>query len=116
MKSQHISVITEKLRKYWKETSVNEFGLSFEEMLAFVTLFFCFLSSIDGFDLNLAKNLFGNSYKALESRIEKIQEEVKANFAPTLWCGIRNVAPFPEALSAIYPHLDSCCRSHDQVK
>lgn len=31
-----------------------------------------------------------------------------------LWCGVHDVAPFPEALSSVYPSLDNCCRQHDQ--
>ena len=58
---------------------------------------------------------FGKLFGDIEERATSIQNEIRANFAPTLWCGVRNAAPFPEALSAIYPHLDSCCRSHDQV-
>merc|ERR1711899_98737 len=44
-----------------------------------------------------------------------IQNGVREYFLPTLWCGIRNVAPYsnPGAVSLFYPHLDTCCKNHD---
>ena len=61
------------------------------------------------------KGLYEDFYETISGPVDRLQNLYRANLAPTLWCGIRNVAPFPDALSAIYPHLDSCCRSHDQV-
>ena len=65
-------------------------------------------------DLETTHSLIHDFQATVKQPVTRLQNLFRANFAPTLWCGIRNVAPFPEALSAIYPHLDSCCRSHDQ--
>ena len=64
-------------------------------------------------DYQTTKSLMEDFYSTVEQPVNRLQNLFRANFAPTLWCGIRNSAPFPDALSAIYPHLDSCCRIHD---
>ena len=64
-------------------------------------------------DYQTTKSLMEDFYSTIEQPVNRLQNLFRANFAPTLWCGIRNSAPFPDALSAIYPHLDSCCRIHD---
>merc|ERR1712228_450794 len=45
-----------------------------------------------------------------------IQNTIREQIFPTLWCGIRNAAPYshPGAVSLFYPHLDTCCKNHDQ--
>ena len=45
-----------------------------------------------------------------------IQNAFREHFVPTLWCGVRNAAPYsnPGAVSVFYPHLDTCCKMHDQ--
>jgi len=45
-----------------------------------------------------------------------IQNAIREHFVPTLWCGVRNIAPYsnPGAVSAFYPHLDTCCKNHDK--
>ena len=64
-------------------------------------------------DLKTVSSLMEDFQSTVEQPVSRLQNLFRANFAPTLWCGIRNSAPLPEALSAIYPHLDNCCRNHD---
>ena len=40
-----------------------------------------------------------------------VQNRLRGDF---LWCGVHDVAPFPDAVSAVYPNLDDCCRIHDR--
>ena len=68
-----------------------------------------------GYNLDRLKELNEDFYGTISTPVNRLQNLFRANVAPTFWCGIRNSAPFPEALSAIYPHLDSCCRAHDLV-
>ena len=84
------------------------------KLVAFFATFLPVL--IIGVDLNTAKGYWQDFYKSIETPVNRVQNLIRANLAPTLWCGVRNSAPFPEALSAIYPHLDNCCRSHDNVR
>ncbi len=55
-------------------------------------------------------------YDRVEAPLNNLQNQLRSRFVPTLWCGVRNAAPIPDALSAVYPHLDNCCREHDQVR
>ena len=64
-------------------------------------------------DMKSVNSLMQDYYSTIEKPVSRLANLFRANFAPTLWCGIRNSAPLPEALSAIYPHLDNCCRNHD---
>jgi len=52
-------------------------------------------------------------YNWVEKPVNRLQNKFRSEFLPTLWCGVRDVAPDANAVSAIYPHLDSCCRNHD---
>lgn len=52
-------------------------------------------------------------YNWIEKPVNRLQNRFRSEFLPTLWCGVRDVAPDRNAVSAIYPHLDSCCRAHD---
>ena len=64
------------------------------------------------FKMNRA-NLMVRLFFRIEKPVNRIQNLVRVEFLPTLWCGIRDVAPDEKAVSAIYPHLDTCCRDHD---
>jgi len=64
-------------------------------------------------DIQRIREIARDFYEQIQTPVDRLQNLFREKFAPTLWCGIRNSAPFPDALSAIYPHLDSCCRSHD---
>ncbi len=50
-------------------------------------------------------------YNAAKTPIDAIQNHFRSDL---LWCGVRDMAPFPEAVSGVYPNLDYCCRMHDQ--
>jgi len=63
----------------------------------------------DGFGADVASNL----YSFMTQPLDRLQNVIRGSILPTYWCGIRNSAPIPEAISAVYPHLDSCCRAHD---
>lgn len=67
------------------------------------------ISSLSGFDL-----ISEDAYALIEQPMNRLQNIIRGTILPTHWCGIRNSAPFPQAISAVYPHLDSCCRKHDQ--
>ena len=65
-------------------------------------------------DLETIQALMTDFHSTVEKPVSRLANLFRANFAPTLWCGIRHAAPLPDALSAVYPHLDFCCRNHDQ--
>lgn len=69
------------------------------------------ISALSGSDVT--SQLTSNAYTLMEQPITRLQNLIRGSILPTHWCGIRNSAPFPEAISAVYPHLDSCCREHD---
>lgn len=62
---------------------------------------------------NGSKGLLGSFYAKVEKQLLQKQNIFRDHFLPTIWCGIQDTAPVPLALSAIYPHLDNCCREHD---
>jgi hypothetical protein len=56
---------------------------------------------------NIQVTSYQNCVDRVEKPVNRVQNLFRREFLPTLWCGIRDVAPNDQAVSAIYPHLVS---------